>query len=295
MDIPFIVGLKETYNRNYVDCNRAVYDGISRSLYTEDVEYGPNLIVKELFFNPFVYSGTTIYQRYMELKQLKHCGRAGIAEVQSLITLVSDEQLKPLVAKYGLFDESDQPWAEFYLDGTTNTVPKLIMGAINKHKYYDLLRFLMGDNSMDHLVDIHKLQEAVQAILPNHSVKIHKNLKQLFIRDYDDSARDILKRNGYKYTSKYGTTYMIGSDSYGRSLSLESLEDARKLVRHLGITDTHIITDEDNQIVVWIPKILVTTTFKYLDMIGVSGYVKQNGTVVMPYPKRGKTKGVKDD
>ncbi len=156
----------------------------------------------------------------------------------------------------------------------------------------DAQQALEADEALDKLL---KLQEAVQAILPNHSVKIHKNLKQLFIRDYDDSARDILKRNGYKYTSKYGTTYMIGSDSYGRSLSLESLEDARKLVRHLGITDTHIITDEDNQIVVWIPKILVTTTFKYLDMIGVSGYVKQNGTVVMPYPKRGKTKGVKDD
>ncbi len=269
MDIPFIVGLKETHNSNYRVCNRAVYDGISRSLYHEGVEYGPNLIVKELVFDPFIYSGTAIYQSYLKLKSLKHCGRAGIAEVQSLIILINDSQLKPLVAKYGLFDESDQPWAEFYLDETTNTVPKLINGAVNKQKYLAVLRFLMGDDSLASLVAIHQLQAVIQSILPNHTVSLNRDKTKLNIEDYDDTARAILKLHGYSYSTKYHITKDIR-----QAYELPNTEEVRQIIAELEHAP-RLVKINDETILVWLSKYALDDERVVVGHTGVRGHIRK--------------------
>ena len=94
----------------------------------------------------------------------------------------------------------------------------------------------------------------IQAILPDHNVQIHNNNKKLFIKDYDDTARDILKEHGYKYTIRFGCEYQLGKEEYGRKYHVPP-EEAKRILLELKLSKEHAIDiDEQSRIIIWIPR-----------------------------------------
>ncbi len=99
-----------------------------------------------------------------------------------------------------------------------------------------------------------ELLAIVSELLPNHTVRLYGDNRRLFIEDYNDSARDILKAHGYKYTVRYGCSMQYGKKSFGRLYPLPDDVDVAKFVKAHQLDHRHILCDMDGRIVVWLPR-----------------------------------------
>ncbi len=121
--------------------------------------------------------------------------------------------------------------------------------------------------------DLIEHQKHIQSLLPDHTVGISANRETLFIEENQESARELLKYYGYKYTNKYGCVMQIGSKSYGRKYPMPDKKTAEDIADKV---DGVYVFNEDESIVIWTPKCHEDKLLKVLYYTGVRGHKRLN-------------------
>ncbi len=111
----------------------------------------------------------------------------------------------------------------------------------------------------------------IKELLPDHDPYL-RSYNEIFIYDVSDTAREVLKEHGYKYTTRYGV--VIGAKSTMRKYELPYDID---LTIFEGIPIHYKEVDEDTgHILVWVPRIYMDKINEVLYFTGVKGHWRFN-------------------
>jgi len=99
-----------------------------------------------------------------------------------------------------------------------------------------------------------KLQTVIRFILPKHKVDVHYDGTRLFIPDYEDTARSVLRLHGYKYDKRSGDIEHIPKRLFCRKYEVKNQAKADELLSALKLNKEEYMDKSDRaNIVVWVP------------------------------------------